>query len=353
MKPVNNFYQDIRQLIEQARSQVKVAVNSTMVNLYWSIGKRIIEEEQGGEKRAEYGKFLLKQLSKQLREDIGEGYSVSNLQYFRQFYIDFPIHHALRGELESEYIPIRKELSWTHYKILLKVKNPKARIWYMNEAAEQSWSYRAMERQIEVLYYERLLSSKFDEGIKQEGINKINELAPSPLDFIRDPYILDFFQISPTHKLYESDLEQGLLDNIQKFLLELGKGFAFVKRQQIIKAEDETFKIDLVFYNYILNCFVLIDLKIGKLTHQDVGQMDMYVRMYEDLQRKEKDNPTIGIILCSEKNEAVVKYSVLNDSQQLFASKYLTYLPTEAQLKAEIEKDREILERMKRLESEE
>lgn len=353
MQPVNNFYQDIRQLIEQARSHVKVAVNSTMVNLYWSIGKRIIEEEQGGEKRAEYGKALMKQLSKQLTKDIGEGYSVSNLKYFRQFYVEFPIRHPVRGELESEYISIRKELSWTHYKILLKVKDPKARVWYMNEAAEQSWSYRAMERQIEVLYYERLLSSKFDEGIKQEGIEKIKELSPSPLDFIRDPYMLDFFQISPTHKLYESDLEQGLLDNIQKFLLELGKGFAFVKRQQIIKAEDETFKIDLVFYNYILNCFVLIDLKIGKLTHQDVGQMDMYVRMYEDLQRKEKDNPTIGIILCSEKNEAVVRYSVLNESQQLFASKYVTYLPTEAELKAEIEKDREILERMKRLESEE
>lgn len=353
MQPVNNFYQDIRQLIEQARSHVKVAVNSTMVNLYWSIGKRIIEEEQGGEKRAEYGKALMKQLSNQLKEEYGEGYSVSNLKYFRQFYVEFPIRHAVRGELESEYIPIRKELSWTHYKILLKVKDSKARVWYMNEAAEQLWSYRAMERQIEVLYYERLLSSKFDEGIKQEGIEKIKELAPSPLDFIRDPYILDFFQISPNHHLYESDLEQGLLDNIQKFLLELGKGFAFVKRQQIIKAEDETFKIDLVFYNYILNCFVLIDLKIGKLTHQDVGQMDMYVRMYEDLQRKEKDNPTIGIILCSEKNEAVVKYSILNESQQLFASKYVTYLPTEAELKAEIEKDREILERMKRLESEE
>ncbi|MET3126485.1 putative nuclease of restriction endonuclease-like (RecB) superfamily [Arcicella rosea] len=232
---------------------------------------------------------------------------------------------------------------------MLKVKNHQAREWYMNEAANQIWSSRALERQINVLYYERLLSSKFDEEIKQEGIQKINELAPSPLDFIRDPYVLDFLQISPNHKLYESDLEQGLLDNIQQFLLELGKGFAFVKRQQIIKVEDETFKIDLIFYNYLLNCFVLIDLKMGKLTHQDVGQMDMYVRMYEDLQRKENDNPTIGIILCSEKNEAVVKYSVLNDNKQLFASKYLTYLPTEAELKAEIEKDREILERIKRI----
>jgi predicted nuclease of restriction endonuclease-like (RecB) superfamily len=352
MQPLNNFYQDILQLIEQARSRVKIVVNSTMVDLYWSIGRRIVEEEQGGESRAEYGKGLLKQLASVLLEEYGEGYSITNLKYFRQFYLEFPIGHALRGELENGLLPIRKELSWTHYKILLKVKNSQARTWYMNEAADENWSYRALERQIEVLYYERLLSSKFDEGVKQEGIQKIKELAPSPLDFIRDPYILDFFQLSPNHQLYESDLEQGLLDNIQKFLLELGKGFAFVKRQQIIKAEDETFKIDLVFYNYLLNCFVLIDLKIGKLTHQDVGQMDMYVRMYEDLQRKETDNPTIGIILCSEKNEAVVKYSVLNESKQLFASKYLTYLPTEAELKAEIEKDREIIERAKRLNSE-
>ncbi len=349
MQPSNNFYQDIRLLIEQARKHVKVVVNSTMIDLYWSIGKRIVEEEQGGESRAEYGKALLKQLSQQLLREFGDGYSVSNLGYFRQFYLEFPIHHALHGELERTSLHLRKELSWTHYKILLKVKNHQAREWYMNEAANQMWSSRALERQINVLYYERLLSSKFDEEIKQEGIQKINELAPSPLDFIRDPYVLDFLQISPNHKLYESDLEQGLLDNIQQFLLELGKGFAFVKRQQIIKVEDETFKIDLVFYNYLLNCFVLIDLKMGKLTHQDVGQMDMYVRMYEDLQRKENDNPTIGIILCSEKNEAVVKYSVLNDNKQLFASKYLTYLPTEAELKAEIEKDREILERIKRI----
>ncbi len=351
MQPVNNFYQDIRQLIEQARSHVKVAVNATMVGLYWSIGQRIVEEEQGGEKRAEYGKALLKQLSEQLTGEFGEGYSVSNLKYFRQFYLDFPIRHAMRGELESRDVSIRKELGWTHYKILLKVKNQQARTWYMNEAAEEGWSYRALERQIAVLYYERLLSSKFDEGIKAEGSEHIKALAPSPLDFIRDPYVLNFLQISPNHQLYESDLEQGLLDNIQKFLLELGKGFAFVKRQQTIKTEDEAFKIDLIFYNYILNCFVLIDLKMGKLTHQDVGQMDMYVRMYDDLQRKEKDSPTIGIILCSEKNQAVAKYSVLNDSQQLYASKYVTYLPTEAELKAEIEKNREILERTKRLDS--
>jgi predicted nuclease of restriction endonuclease-like (RecB) superfamily len=334
----NNFYQHIRQLIEQARSRVKVAVNVSMVDLYWSIGQRIVEEEQAGEIRAEYGKALLKQLSERLTIEFGTGFNDRNLRYFRGFYQTFPIRNALRSEL-----------SWTQYRILCKINNEKARAWYMNEAADNAWSSRTLERQIEVLYYERLLSSKFDEGIRQEGIEKVNALPVSPLDFIRDPYILDFMQLADNHGLYEEELEQGLLNNIQQFLLELGKGFAFVARQQLIKAEEESFKIDLVFYNYLLKCFVLIDLKMGKLTHKDIGQMDMYVRMYEDLKKQEGDNPTIGIVLCSEKNEAVVKYSVLKDSQQLFASKYLMYLPTEEELRAEIEKDREIIERAKRL----
>ena len=334
----NSLYQHIRQLIVQARTRVKVAVNVSMVDLYWSIGQRIVEEEQAGESRAAYGKALLKQLSEQLTKEFGTGFNERNLRYFRGFYQAFPIRNALRSEL-----------SWTQYRILCKVNNEKARTWYMDEAANNAWSSRALERQIEVLYYERLLSSKFDEGIRQEGIEKVNALPVSPLDFIRDPYIIDFMQLADNHRLHEEDLEQGLLNNIQKFLLELGKGFAFVARQQRIKAEDESFKIDLVFYNYLLKCFVLIDLKIGKLTHKDIGQMDMYVRMYEDLKKQEGDNPTIGIVLCSEKNEAVVKYSVLKDSQQLFASKYLMYLPTEEELRAEIEKDREIIERAKRL----
>ena len=335
---MENLYQKITTILTEAQQRAYTAVNFEMVIAYWNIGKNIVEDEQQGEHRAEYGASLINDISARLTQDFGKGFDKRNVFFFKQFYLTFPIVNA-----------VRSQLSWTHYRILLKVKDPKAREWYMNETANQSWSYRALERQIGVLYYERLLSSQFDEGIKQEGLEKIEALKPSSLDFIRDPYILDFLQLSPNHTLYENDLEQGLLDNVQKFLLELGKGFAFVKRQQIIKAEDETFKIDLVFYNYLLKCFVLIDLKIGKLTHQDVGQMDMYVRMYEDLQRTENDNPTIGIILCSEKNEAVVKYSVLKDSQQLFASKYLTYLPTEAELKAEIEKDREIIERTKRL----
>jgi predicted nuclease of restriction endonuclease-like (RecB) superfamily len=338
MELENNFYQHIRELIVQARNHVKVAVNSSMVDLYWSIGQRIVKEEQAGQSRAAYGKALLKQLAIQLSAEFGNAFEERELRKVRQLFLTFPIRDTLRPEL-----------SWSHYRILMRVKNENARMWYMNEAADCAWGTRALERQIGVLYYERLLSSRFDEGIKQEGIEKINALPPSPLDFIRDPYVLDFMQLSDNHRLYEEDLEQGLLDNIQKFLLELGKGFAFVARQQLIKAEEENFKIDLVFYNYLLKCFVLIDLKMGKLTHKDIGQMDMYVRMYEDLKRQEGDNPTIGIVLCSEKNEAVVKYSVLKDNQQLFASKYLTYLPTEAELRAEIEKDREIIERSKRL----
>jgi len=233
MTPVSNFYQDIRQFIEQARSRVKVAVNTMMVELYWSIGRRIVEEEQDGESRAEYGKALLKQLAQQLIPDFGNGLDERELRRIRQFYLSFPIRDA-----------VRPELTCTHYRILCRVKSEIARTWYMNEAADQAWSSRALEHQIAVLYYERLLSSQFDEGIKQEGIQKIKELPPSPLDFIRDPYILDFLQISPDHKLYEKELKQGLLDNTQKFLLELGKGFAFVARQQSMKAEDENFKID-------------------------------------------------------------------------------------------------------------
>jgi predicted nuclease of restriction endonuclease-like (RecB) superfamily len=337
----SHFYQTIRQLIEQARGRVKATVNFTMVELYWSIGHRIVEEEQGGESRAAYGKVLLKQLAEQLTAEFGKGFDQSNLRYMRLFYQAFPIRDALRHEL-----------SWTQYRILCKVHNEAARKWYMNEAADNNWSSRALERQIEVLYFERLLSSQFDKDITKEAVEKIETLPTSPLDFIRDPYVLDFLQLSPNQKLYEEDLEQGLLDNIQKFLLELGKGFAFVARQQHIEAGEEQFRIDLVFYNFILKCFVLIDLKIGRLTHQDIGQMDMYVRMYEDLRKQEGDNPTIGIILCSQKNEAVAKYSVLKDSQQLFASRYLTFLPTEEELKAEIEKDREIIERMQMLNKE-
>jgi len=250
----------------------------------------------------------------------------------RRFYMAFPIQET-----------VSLKLSWSHYNCLSRIENPKARAWYQQEAIEQSWSARALNRQINKLYYERILSSHDATSIALEAKEKINAMEAEPQlrpkDVLRDPYILDFLNLPDQH-LHESDLEQGLLDNLQSFLLELGKGFAFVARQQRIRTEDQDFYIDLVFYNFKLKCFLLIDLKLGKLTHQDVGQMDTYVRIYDQHQRADDDNPTIGLILCSQKSEAVVKYSVLTDSEQLFAAKYLPYLPTEAELKHELELER-------------
>jgi predicted nuclease of restriction endonuclease-like (RecB) superfamily len=247
----------------------------------------------------------------------------------KRFYITYPIVNALRSQL-----------TWTHYRSLLTIENNLKRAFYEQEAIRSGWNTRALDRQINAFYYERLLASTDKTAIENEAIEKIAELGTDVLDFIKNPYILEFLNVKPDHKLYEKDLEQLLIDNLQDFLLELGRGFSFVARQKHIRAGDEDFFIDLVFYNYILKCFVLIDLKIGRLTHQDIGQIDMYVRMYEDLYKIEGDNPTIGLILCSEKTEAVVKYSVLSESQQLFASKYLLYLPSEAELKLELERER-------------
>ncbi len=292
----------------------------------------IVEHEQQGQQRAAYGKQQLQQLSKQLTTAFGKGFDASNLRNMRRFYMAFPIQET-----------VSLKLSWSHYNCLSRLENEKARAWYQQEAIEQSWSVRALDRQISKLYYERILSSHDSTSIALEAKEKINAMEAEPQlrpkDVLRDPYILDFLNLPDQH-LHESDLEQGLLDNLQSFLLELGKGFAFVARQQRIRTEDQDFYIDLVFYNFKLKCFLLIDLKLGKLTHQDVGQMDSYVRMYDQHQRAEDDNPTIGLILCSRKSEAVVKYSVLTDSEQLFAAKYLPYLPTEAELKHELEQER-------------
>jgi predicted nuclease of restriction endonuclease-like (RecB) superfamily len=273
--------------------------------------------------------YLIEELSKRLTSDYGKGYDKRNLFYMKQFYLTFPIVNALRSQL-----------TWTHYRLLIKVQDHQARAFYEEEAVRSGWNTRALERQINAFYYERLLSSQNKKALEIEASEKVASLNKDVLGFIKDPYVLEFLNVKPDYKLYENDLEQRLIENLQAFLLELGNGFSFVARQKHIRAEDENFYIDLVFYNFILKCFVLIDLKIGKLTHQDIGQMDMYVRMYEDLHKIPGDNPTIGLILCSEKNEAVVKYSVLKESEQLFASKYQLYLPSEAQLKAELERER-------------
>jgi predicted nuclease of restriction endonuclease-like (RecB) superfamily len=296
-----------------------------MVIAYWEIGKRIVENEQAGEAKAVYGQGLLKELSQNLTADFGKGFDQSNLRYMRLFYQVFPIRDALRHEL-----------GWTHYRLLLKVENEKRRSYYLHEAIAQNWSTRALERQINSFYYERILSSKQRKEVTAEAKNATDALAARPEDFIKDPYVLEFLHLSTDNRFLEKDLENAIINNLQQFILELGKGYAFVAQQKHIRAGDD-FYIDLVFYNYILKCFVLVDLKLGKLTHQDIGQMDTYVRWYEENEKGTGDNPTLGIILCSEKAETIVKYSVLKDSKQLFASKYKLYLPTEKELIKEVE----------------
>ena len=303
------------------------------VQTCWEVGRHIIEFEQGGENRAAYGKKLLSSLAENLTREFGKGFDASNLRYMRLFYQAFPMCDALRHEL-----------SWTHYRTLLRVESAEAQQWYMNEAATQNWSSRALERQIGTLYYERLLLSEDKPAQAAEADAKLHALKQAPREFIRDPVMLEFLGFPGSGKLLESRLEQALMDKLQAFLLELGKGFAFVARQQRISTESKDFYIDLVFYNYLLKCFVLIDLKTHELTHQDIGQMDMYVRMYDDLKRGPDDNPTVGILLCEHKDHSVVRYSVLHDSEQLFASKYRLILPSEEELRCEIERERAILD---------
>ncbi len=326
----------LRVLIVQARQQVLRQVDVVQVQTYWQIGRHIVEFEQGGDARAAYGKRLLPKLGQALSQEFGKGFDATNLRHMRGFYLAFPKCDALR-----------RELSWTHYRLLLRVDAPKARDWYMQEAATQNWSTRVLERHLGTLYYERLLSSSNRNALMaqtQASVQADPALGANPRDFVRDPVMLEFLGLPNMGRLLESDLERALMDKLQQFLLELGKGFAFVGRQQRISTETQDFYIDLVFYNYLLKCFVLIDLKTGHLTHQDIGQMDMYVRLYDDLRRGENDNPTVGILLCGSRDQSVVRYSVLHDSEQLFASKYRLVLPSEDELRQELERDRQALE---------
>ena len=337
--PHTELYASIRAVLLSAQSHVRQAVNDTMVQTYWQNGRLIVEGEQGGEVRAEYGKRVLTELAKRLSTEFGKGFSVTNLKLFRQFYLAFPISHTLCDQSSLG------RLSWSHFRNLLRVEDIKARDWYAKEAADQGWSVRALDRQISTLFYERLLGNQDKAGVRSEAIALISEQTPAdPRDFIRDPYVLEFLGVQPDAGLYEQDIEKGLLSQLQKFLMELGKGFAFVARQKHLRVEGEDCFVDLVFYNYLLKCFVLIELKVGKLSHQDVGQMDMYVRVFEEQYRNEGDNPTLGLILCSERNAAVAKYSLLAENPQLFASKYRFILPSEAELQAELERDRALIE---------
>jgi predicted nuclease of restriction endonuclease-like (RecB) superfamily len=329
---LNTLLAQLRGVIADARAQALRAVDTVQVRTCWQIGHYLVEFEQAGKARAAYGKSLIALLAERLGREFGPGFDARNLRFMRSFYLAFPNWNA-----------VRSELSWTHYRTVLRLDSPEARQWYVDEAVTHHWSSRALERQIGTLYYERLLASKDKAAVAAEAHALTRGDKPSPRDFVRDPVVLEFLGFPAAGRLLESDLEQGLMNQIQAFLLELGKGFAFVARQQRVGTESKDFFIDLVFYNYLLKCFVLFDLKTRELTHQDIGQMDMYVRMYDDLQRAPDDNPTVGIILCSQKDASVVRYSVLNDSQQLFASRYKLVLPTEEQFRAELERERAAL----------
>ncbi|MCX8472601.1 MAG: PDDEXK nuclease domain-containing protein [Sediminibacterium sp.] len=304
----------VRAVLIQARNNTYSFVNSQMVFAYWQIGKIIVDEEQEGEKRAEYGKFLLKELAQKLSNEFGKGFDERELRRIRQFYQCFPIRDT-----------VRPELSWSHYRLIIRLESEKERQFYITETIQQHWSTRVLDRNISTQYFQRLLSSKANSNIDVVDVGFTHH-------FIKDPYVLEFLNLpnSLTHK--EKDIENAIIKHLKQFLLELGKGFAFIAQQKLIRTETSDFYIDLVFYNYLLKCFVVIDIKNAKITHQDVGQLDMYVRMYDDLEKTETDNPTIGILLCADTDNIVAKYSVLNDKNNLFASKYQLYLPTEKQL---------------------
>lgn len=326
----NDVYENIRLTVTEAQKKVYSTVNFVMVETYWNIGKQIYEA-QGENERAEYGAGLLKFLSEKLTEEFGEGYTIANLKNMRQFFLIFPNSYALRSQL-----------SWTHYRLLMRIEDSAARDFYLSECAKSNWSTRQLERQINSFYYQRLLSSQDQEGVRNE-IHTL-EQGINAMDIIRDPYVLEFLGLQQTPNLYEKDIEQGLIDHLQKFLLELGRGFSFVARQKRISFDGEHYYIDLVFYNYILKCFVIIDLKVGKLTHQDIGQMQMYVNYYTRELMNEGDNPPIGIILCADKSDSVVKYTLPEENNQIYASKYKLYMPTEEEFKRELVKEQELLE---------
>ena len=330
----NNYINEIKKILKNARQKAYTAVNSAMVEAYWEIGRRIVEEEQRGKERAEYGKEIVKNLSKELTEEFGKGFSRRTLWEMRKLYVYFSDYEKVRT--------LFAQLTWSHFQKVLRVSDEKARIFYLTEAAENMWSVRTLDRNISTLYYNRIVASIDKKTVEDEMKEKIKSLQTE--EFIKNPVVLEFLDLPTNISYTESQLEKALTDDIQKFMMELGKGFAFVERQQHIRTENSDFYIDLVFYNYILKCFVIVELKTEKLTHQDIGQLDMYVRMYDDLKKQENDNPTIGLLLCTETDRTIIKYSVLNDNKNLFASKYVNYLPSEEELINEIERQKTLFE---------
>lgn len=333
LTPSSGFFTDVRGILADARRAAYTAVNSAMVAAYWQIGQRIVEEEQGGSAKSTYGDRLLPELSRALTAEFGKGFSLANLKNFRKFYLTFPDR--------SKGYTLCSLLTWSHNRLIMREEDAKARLYYLQEAKAQNWSVRQLQRQIEAHTYQRLLSTQTTPDSEPATL----PAKPSIRDFIKDPYVLEFLGLPEDPAASETEVESAIISQLQSFLLEMGHGFSFVARQMRVSTETSHFYLDLVFYHYVLKCFVIIDLKTTKLTHQDIGQIDMYVRMFDDLKRGPDDNPTIGLILCSDKDETIVQYSVLKGSEQLFASKYRTLLPTEAELIAELERERRVIER--------
>ncbi|MDE6629937.1 MAG: PDDEXK nuclease domain-containing protein [Bacteroidales bacterium] len=327
------FVGDIRRIIENGRQQAYAAASAISLATYWNIGRRIVEEEQKGNSRAEYGSRLIAGLAESLRKEYGPSYNKRNLEHFRKFYLLFN-----DVKIVNEFV---HNLTWTHIRRLLSVTDPTARLWYLSQASKDMWSTTTLDRNISSQYYERRLSEQRanPKAILPEAVAPYNDT--DPMEYIKNPTIAEFMGFRRDSQFNESELEQALIDNLEQFILELGRGFAFVERQQHITTDTDDFFIDLVFYNFRMKRFVIFELKTHKLRHADVGQLDMYVRMYDDLFRGEDDNPTIGVLLCTDTDSTIAKYSVLNDSQQLFAAKYMTYMPTEEELRCEIERQKQ------------
>lgn len=332
-----DVFSDTKNIINSAKEHAYTAINKTLIIRNWLLGKRISEEVLKKDDRAEYGIKIIKNLSKQLTETFGKGFNETNLYWFKQFYEVFPsIFHMPCGELENRL------LSWSHYRTLLQVNDEEARLWYLKEAFSENWSVKTLQRNISSQYYFRLLKSQNKENVAHEMDELTKNEKYNKLEFIKNPVIAEFLGLEPNSDFTETVVEKAILSNLQKFIMELGKGYAFVARQQHIQTEKQDYFIDLVFYNYLLKCFVLIDLKTTKISHQDVGQMDMYVRMYDEIKKSDDDNPTIGIILCSDTDEDIARYSILKENEYLFASKYKLYLPSEDELRAEIDRQKMI-----------
>ncbi len=321
----DNVVCDVQNIIRIGRNAALTSANNIMTLTYWNVGKRIVEEEQKGEGRAEYGLELIKNLSKELTQEFGKGFSPRYLAYFRKFYLTIPDVSILQSRLQN--------VSWTHITKVLRVDDPTAIRWYLEQTSQEMWTVRQLDRNIATQYYERHYSAPLEKLSDEEQL-------PVAEEILKTPMVAEFLGFNVEDSFSEKELESSIISHLKDFMMELGRGFAFMGRQQHIRTDAADYYIDLVFYNVILKCYVLIDLKIGRITHQDVGQMDMYVRMYDELKRTEGDNPTIGIVLCSETDADIARYSILNGNTQLFATKYKTYLPSEQQLREEIEKQK-------------